>query len=185
MIAASNIVIAGKNKTREDINNRVRRNILHINSDLPITGEKLICRKNNWNLAVGGISLTNGLIGQVINSPDVGTFKNKTFKIDFKPDLINMAFRNIECDYEYLIADQQRRNFIKNNKFNKSNKFEFGYCVTTHTSQGGEYPFGIYIEEFLDKDIQSNLNYTGITRFKNGMIYVLPEYKNYYNGFKF
>ena len=185
MISASNIVIAGKNLTREGINKRVREEILHVNSDLPVMGEKLICRKNNWNLSLGGISLTNGLIGQVVNSPDVGSYKDKTFKIDFKPDLINLAFKDLECDYEYLMADQKKRAFLKNNKFNTSNKFEFGYCITTHTSQGAEYPFGIYMEEFLGNDIQRNLNYTGITRFRNGMIYVLPEYKNYFRGYNF
>ena len=185
MISASNIIIAGKNSTREFINNRVRRDILHINSDLPVMGEKLVCRKNNWNLSIGGISLTNGLIGQVVNAPDVGSFKNDVFEIDFKPDLINSAFRNVECDYRYLMADQQERNYIKQNRFNKSNKFEYGYCITTHCSQGCEYPFGIYMEEFLGKDIQANLNYTGITRFSKGLIYVLPEYKNYYTGYNF
>lgn len=185
MISASNIVIAGKNNTREDINYRVRNNILRINSDLPTMGEKLICRKNNWNLSIGGISLTNGLVGQVVNSPDVGSFQNNTFKIDFKPDLIDCAFRDIDCDYEYLKADQKTRLYLKNNSFNKANKFEFGYCITTHSAQGSEYPFGIYMEEFLNPDIQANLNYTGITRFRNGMIYVLPEYKNYYTGYNF
>ena len=185
MISASNIIIAGKNSTREFINNRVRRDILHINSDLPVMGEKLVCRKNNWNLSIGGISLTNGLIGQVVNAPDVGSFKNDVFEIDFKPDLINSAFRNVECDYRYLMADQQERTYIKQNRFNKSNKFEYGYCITTHCSQGCEYPFGIYMEEFLGKDIQANLNYTGITRFSKGLIYVLPEYKNYYTGYNF
>lgn len=185
MIAASNIVIAGKNSTREYINSRVRKNILHTDRDLPMMGEKLICRKNNWNLSVDGISLTNGLIGSVMSSPDVGSYKDDKFTIDFKPDLISGVFRNVECDYRYLMADQKERAYLKNDRFNKSNKFEYGYCITTHTSQGGEYPFGIYIEEYLGSDIQSNLNYTGITRFRDGLIYVLPEYKNYYHGCNF
>lgn len=185
MICASSIVIAGKNSTREMINRRVREDILHIDRDLPMMGEKLICRKNNWNLTLDGISLTNGLIGMVTNHPDVSGFKKDKFTIDFKPDLISKSFKDVECDYKYLMADQKERAYIKNNRFNKSNKFEFGYCITTHSSQGSEHDFGIYIEEFLGQDIQANLNYTGITRFRNGMIYVLPEYKNYYTGYTF
>ena len=67
---------------------------------------------------------------------------------------------------------------MMNNKIgSKLEMFEFGYASTTHISQGSQYFTGIYLEEHLHRDIQRNLNYTGITRFRNACIYVLPTHR--------
>ena len=179
MIRNSDIVLCGTNKTRDTINTHIRRDILGINNTLPVYGDRLICRKNNWNIEVSGISLANGLVGTVTSSPNVGCFDGKIFNIDFKPDLLNTSFTNIDCDYKYFVADPKDRERIKNDKFSKGNKFEYAYCSTTHLSQGSEYRGGIYIEENLG-GIQNNLNYTGITRFRNFLIYVKKNKKKYY-----
>lgn len=177
MIRASNIVLCGTNKTRDYYNYHIRNNILGFHTRLPLIGEKIICRKNNWRLDIDGICLTNGLIGQVIKAPDVESFDGRQFFIDFKPDLMNGFFRNLGCDYDYFIADYNKRNDIKRSPFSIGEKFEFAYTITTHLSQGAQYPSGIYIHEYLNKDIQRNLDYTGITRFKNFLIYVIPDKK--------
>lgn len=179
MIRNSDIVLCGTNKTRETINAHIRKDILGINSTLPVYGDRLICRKNNWNIETCGISLANGLVGTVTSSPNAGCFDGKIFNIDFKPDLLDRPFINLNCDYKYFIADPKDRERIKNDKYSKGNKFEFAYCSTTHLSQGSEYKGGIYIEENLGS-IQNNLNYTGITRFRNFLIYVKKNKKKYY-----
>ena len=180
MIAASDIVICGKNKTRDAITKRIRRDILHIYSDLPMMYEKLMCRRNNWDISSNGISLTNGLIGSIVNAPGPSDFDGKVFKIDFKPDLFNGLYRKLECNYDYLISDYETRKKIKFDKYANGNMLEFGYCGTAHTMQGSQYANGIYIEEFLNPDIQKNLNYTGVTRFTNSLIYVIPDRKKYW-----
>lgn len=178
MIQYANIVVCGKNKTRDEINNMVRRDILHTTTILPQFGERVICRKNNWKQTVGDISLANGLVGTVVKPPDVGTFGGKTFTMDFLPDLTNQPFQNLVCDYEYFTAKPDMRNVLKNNKYNSANKFEYAYASTTHLCQGAEYQQGIYIQEKLGgQDISSALNYTGITRFRNFLIYVVPSKK--------
>lgn len=179
MLIASDIIICGKNKTREIFNNRIRHDILKINSKLPVYGEKLICRKNNWTIELDGINLANGLIGTVVNSPSVENFYKDSFRLDFKPNMLNNAFINLQCDYQYLNAPYSKKDMLKNNKYNKSEKFEYAYAISTHLSQGAQFNKGIYYEEFLSKDIQCNLNYTGITRFRNSMIYVKPKRKYY------
>lgn len=177
MIASSNILLCGTNKTREFYNRHIRRDMLKIDCPTPLGGEKIICRKNNWHLSVDGISLTNGLIGQVVTPPTVSTYSDKKFTIDFKPDLLNSYFANLECDYEYFTANPEQRQFLKNSPYNNGEKFESAYSITTHLSQGAQYPVGIYIQEYLHKDIQKNLNYTGATRFSKYLIYVLPDKK--------
>ncbi|MDD3122085.1 MAG: AAA family ATPase [Candidatus Izemoplasmatales bacterium] len=182
MIAASNIVICGTNNTRDTLNSRVRNNILNINQKLPAYGEKIICRKNDWNLEVNGISLANGLIGSVIRdiSPlDINT-KKKEFIVDFKPDMFNGIFHDLKCDYEYFMANAANRAMLKNNRFNNAAKFEFAYAITTHLSQGAQYPSGIYFKEYFRRDVQSNLDYTGVTRFSDYVIIVLPRQRSRY-----
>lgn len=177
MLMMSDIIICGKNKTREIINNRIRHDILKINNELPLYGEKVICRKNNRFIERDGINLANGLSGYVVNNPDQSTFNGKTFKINFNPINSNIVFTNIDCDYKYFVSDNDTRQLIKNSKYSIGEKFEFGYAITCHLAQGSQYKKGIYIEEYLDKNIQNNLNYTGITRFSDLCIYVKKKNK--------
>ena len=82
------------------------------------------------------------------------------FLMDFKPDLLDAYFKDLECDYEYFTAPYEKREYIKNSKYHKGEKFEFAYAITTHISQGSQFNNGIYFEEYLNRDINNKLNYT-------------------------
>lgn len=182
MIRNSNIIICAKNGTKDRFNQHVRKDILGINYKLPIRGEKLICRKNQWNIEMNGIALANGLIGSVgkqMEPKDVD-LKNKIFSIDFIPDLFTGTFQGIKCDYEYFTSNTEQKQHLKNSPYAQSTaKFDFAYAITTHLSQGAQYPNGIYYKEYFRKDLQANLDYTGITRFSQFVIVVLPTKKFY------
>ena len=184
MIANSRIVICGKNVTRDKFINHIRHDMLGFHGDFPHYGERLVCRKNNWHIEAGGINLTNGLLGSCVSRPDMSVFNrtDQTFKLDFKPDLINTMdyFQGIDVDYRYLNGDKSVRDAIMSTRFSKGNKFEYGYAITTHMAQGAEFDHGIYIEEYLNKNINRNLNYVGITRFRLHCIYVKRRPRQYY-----
>lgn len=171
----ADMVVCGTNNHKDIINKIYRKNILGYTDEIPHLNEKIICRKNNWTIDVGGINLTNGLRGTVMNNPDVSRFNGKTFKIDFKPDLINGVFENIDVDYQYFVGNNDQRQYLKGSPYQEGEKFEFAYASTCHLSQGSQYQNGIYIEDYLRGGIQNNLNYTGITRFANKLIYVKPS----------
>lgn len=185
MIRMSNAIICGYNRTRDYFNEYVRHNILGYHTPLPKFGEKIVCRKNNWNIDLNGINLTNGLVGQVMNNIDVYDMEAtksgyKLFNTCFKPDLMNDTFQDLKCDYMYFVSDAQTRKKIKASPYSVGEKFEYAYATTTHLSQGGQYPSGIYIhEEFRDPNVQRSLDYTGVTRFKKFLIMVLPD-KTYF-----
>lgn len=180
MIAASQVVLCGKNKTRDELNNHVRQNILGIHTPMPKYGEKLICRKNNWGLECAGINLTNGLTGTVANAPDQTSFDGKTFRIDFVPDLLpNSCFVQVPVSYKYLIANKAMRDSLKHTGFVEGNLFEFGYAQTVHLAQGSQWAKGIYFEEYLNRDINARVHYTALTRFSNMCIYVKQKRKLY------
>lgn len=182
MIKSSQILICGKNNTRDYYTDYIRHHILNYNSTLPLYGERVVCRKNNWSIESNGINLTNGLLGNVINYPDITSMdrKRNTYILDFKPDLGDLPFKKVECDYKYLTAQSNIRQQLKNSPYSFGNKFEFGYAITTHMSQGSEFNNGIYIEEYLNPSINNKLNYVGLTRFRNFCIYVKRRPKKYY-----
>ena len=177
MIMSANMVICGKNATKDYINDKVRKEILNINSELPLYGERLMCVKNNYQYEVDGINLVNGLCGTVTNNPDVSNFDGKSFRLDFLPDLGSMQFNSVPIDYEYITSPYQERKRLKNRNYSNGELFEYAYASTVHKMQGQSLPRVVYIEEFLGQDIQNNLNYTAITRAKYGLIYVKPKRK--------
>lgn len=181
MLAYSNVILTCTNRSREGYNNYFRKEIAGYEGPLPHMGEKLICKKNNWLLEAGGINLTNGMSGIVINEPDVRNYNDKLFTIDFNPLLTNMPFLNIQCDYEYFIANFQRKQEIKMLRRPKqANQFDFGYAQTVHTAQGSQWNCGVYIKEPMRDANQ--VDYTAISRFARSAIIVVPNEKYYVGG---
>ena len=186
MLRSSPVLLCGKNATRDKYNEYIRRSVYGYKGDLPCTGEKVICRKNNWAIDVGGISLTNGLTGVILNRPDVSGFtKNgKSFRIDFMPDIsMDTIFKDVLVDYKYLNASKERRDVIKQNGYYEDNLFEFGYTQTVHLAQGSQWKCGIYMEEYIRPEMNTHLNYTALTRFSDMCIYVKKkrQYEVNYN----
>lgn len=176
ILPTAGVVLCGRNETRERYTNYIRHDILNKRSKLPDYGEKLICRINNWNLESGGINLTNGLTGRVINQPDVSTFDGKCFYIDFMPDLNPVPFNEIPVDYEFFTTDFTKRQQMKNFKYYTGEGFEFGYVQTVHVAQGSQWRTGVYFEEYMPTDM-NKLNYTALSRFSNKCIYVKKNRK--------
>lgn len=176
MLIKAGVVLCAKNETREKYTNMIRYDILKKNSKLPDYGEKLICRVNDWRMMSGGINLTNGLTGRVMNQPDVSTFDGKCFRIDFLPDLNPVPFINIPVDYRFFTTDFTHRKDMKNFNYCCGEAFEYGYVETVHVAQGSQWKTGIYFEEFLPQN-NAQLHYTALSRFSNKCIYVKKNRK--------
>ena len=169
MIGFADAIICGLNNTRDTLNNYVRSLLGYQDYQMPLYGERIICRNNNWDFVRGGIALTNGLAGTVLNQPDISGMNkySDTFSVDF----------------DYFTGTREIKNRIKEQAKHygvRGELFEFAYALTTHLAQGQEYFNGIYVEEFMRQNIQNQLNYTGITRFKNKLIYVRKTNKYFY-----
>lgn len=180
MLINSPVVLCGRNSTRDELTRHIREDLLHKGSALPSQYEKVICRRNNWLLEQGGINLTNGLSGFVLNEPDVRGFDGESFQIDFSPSIApSIVFHRISCNYKYLTSDREQRESMKKFRHVKGNFFEFGYAQTVHLAQGSQWRAGMYYEEYLNPNINNNLNYTAITRFSDMCIYVKQKRKYY------
>jgi len=169
MLVDNDIVICGKNRTRDNINRYVRESINKINKPFPIIGDKIICRQNNWSLSVlDNISLVNGLVGYV-KDIHLDTYTKKSVCIDFRPEfLIEEFFRRIPMDHNYLFKSYEER---KQSKRSYINKFEFAHAITAHLSQGSQYNnVLVYDEKMGNKEYYFKWLYTAITRATTGLI---------------
>lgn len=164
----TDVIITGTNRLRGEVNRLFREDILAIeNLEYPNFGEKVICRKNKWSESIkenGKIYLTNGLSGFVDNVQKSSYTKNSV-TIDFKPDFTKGYFKNLKVHIPYLNTDpgENKDMYIPPD----CNAFEYAYAITTHLSQGSQYP---RVTVFQEKHLASNreyftrLMYTAITR---------------------
>lgn len=155
-------IITATNRARDDINNHIRHNVLGIKSDLPVVGDRLICRQNDWDRSIeGNIYLTTGMTGTVI---DINRSLNtgKYMSIDFQPDISDEIFYNLMLDSEYIRKSYDER---KEHGFSTYEKFEYGYAVTCHAMQGSSADAVLYYDQwFHDADLTRKIRYTAITR---------------------
>lgn len=163
------MILCGKNKTRDNMNNLIIHDILKKKSLIPFIGAKVVNRQNNWNLAVNGISLTNGLVGYITNFSKKTAYKGY-YTIDFQPDFMDDEFEGLHIDTRYIVSDYNVR---KNFGFTKFEKFEYAYCISTHISQGSQYNRVLFLDEvFPDAETTKKLRYTAITRAIDSIIIV-------------
>lgn len=172
LLKTVDIIICGKNKTRSNLNRYIRRDIYKRGSSLEV-GDKLICRKNNWNINLNeDIYLINGLIGYVTSILSEDKYEKSYFSdINFKPDFLsNSYFEDIKIDLRYLHEEDMsiKQNYIMEED---GNLFEYGYAITSHLSQGSQYRnVLVYNESFGSHDNYRRMLYTAVTRAEKGLI---------------
>lgn len=157
------MIICGRNSTRDFINNYMRHEIFHIKEKQPIIGDKIICKQNNWDRCVNGIYLTNGTVGFVSDISDEH-LTDRHMMIDFVPEYDRSAmYYNIDLDTQFITRPYELR---KDMGFTKYTKFEYAYAITAHSSQGSQYNRVLFIDEPFGggKEMIKKLRYTAITR---------------------
>lgn len=170
----ADMVICGKNKTREYINDYIRGEIYNIKSRFPVVGDKMVCRKNNWNTFVDDdIPLTNGTFGEVTYI-DQSKFTMKSMVIDFLPDQMDECFYDLPIDNNYLFANIKDRN--EKSYYGNGNLFEYAYATTCQLAQGSQYDNLIVVEEVIgNSDYHRKWLYTAVTRAKKNLILIRPD----------
>jgi exodeoxyribonuclease-5 len=159
--------ICGYNKTVKRLNDDIRymRGIDVDNNIYPIIGEKLLCRKNNYDL-------------DIINGDDV--IVRKLGKIDKSNGIIHM---DLENEYGRLLQitkcnlgrfDEEIEKNVYYMKLNSYEQFYYSYVKTTHSCQGGQFKDGVIFNEAFgsDEDRRAWL-YTAITRFMDYFVLVI------------
>lgn len=178
---SADIILTSTNKQRQVVTDLYRKEIIKTDSPYPREDERVICRHNNQLMMLDQFMLTNGMIGR--SMCDVGRSmvdkKTRTFFMDFQPDVVagsNLFFDNMICDAEYL---QQPFGSNGMTSFKRpGEKFEYAHAITVHLSQGGQYDTVLYMDGFApDLEYLMRRRYTGATRAKKRLFYILPYTK--------
>ena len=161
----ADIVLTGTNKLRFQINDLFREEYLGFTRlEIPYLGEKIMCRRNNWNRTIGdNLYLTNGLTG-FIEYVDRESFNGKTIKLDFRPDFTNKVFRNTVVDYGHMMRNEDP---LEQNSYKLGmDMFEFAYAITTYSSQGSQWDnvVGLHEDFLSSREDRMRHLYTMITR---------------------
>ena len=171
----ADMILTGTNRLRYNINQYCREEIKGIKKlEYPHIGEKVICKKNNWGQSIDGkIYLTNGLTGFVDNVYK-DSYNGRTMKIDFRPDFTKKTFKNIEFDYNHMYAIPGQEEELNKLGF-YYDKMEYAYAITTHSSQGSQWPGVLYLHEDFMRDPvdKRRLMYTAVTRASESLIFVM------------
>lgn len=177
-------IIAGRNATVAKIN-QMAREYLGFTDTLPMIGDKIICKRNDWGtiLLDGKIqtALVNGLVGyctavQQTETLDKVPWKDEPvrtteYALNFRPTFEEKAeFQDIVFDPDSFYENKETRQYMK------KMIFQFAYCITCHAAQGSEWDNVIlYDDSWHDKReplFQARWRYTGITRAAKHLVWL-------------
>lgn len=172
-------IIAGKNVTKNIVNMQMRE-LLGFSGSL-VDGDKIICLRNNWNIASNYEEpLVNGLIG-IAKNPKIlsDQYIRKKISIDFYPNFLDDTeiFKDLKIDKKLLDTGEPSINRTNFKKFPKKipqeiQQFDYAYCITCHKSQGSQYNKVLVLEEHLKTSNHKKWLYTAATRAKKKLIIV-------------
>lgn len=169
LLAKAGVVIVSSNKSRDYVNQFIRKKVLGRKDDTPVIGDKMICRRNNWNIVAEGYPLTNGSTG-VIDYIDRSTFNGKKLSLDFHADYLNGCYYNLDIDINYLHSTWEEKKDI--GLYTNGNLMDYAYALTCQLAQGSEYN-SVFIRDEHNGGNESYHRkwlYTAITRAKKGLI---------------
>ena len=156
-------IIVGKNKTREAYNKYIRECVYERKGPVTI-GDKLICRKNNWDYFThDGLFLINGLVGTVTDI-DYEHSNNRYLSLELLPDGYKRPFTDIRLDRKLFNIPISKKREISSS-FSNYDVFEYAYAITCHLSQGSQYDnVLVKYEPMGTSDYCRKWLYTAITR---------------------
>lgn len=165
-------VLCGKNATRFDLNQRIRKAIWGDKYQIaPIEGDKIICLKNYWDRG----NLTNGTIGTI---GKIATLDSRSLKpmmlANFESD-IGDKYTILNMDYKIFTEGKTTVNKDNWRDFHREIRpmeFDYGYAITVHKSQGSEFDKVVLFNEYLGSEREHYLRwlYTGVTRASKKLI---------------
>ncbi len=165
--------ICATNKQRQIITDLYREYIVKTDSPYPVAGERMICRRNDWNLTVGDFPLTNGTTGICMSDVSRSNIDRKrgTYVMDFQPNFINNDyFDNLVCNFKFLDLPFGDKIMTR---IDEGHMVEFGHAITVHLSQGSSAPGVTFMDGYRrDQEYMARLRYTAVTRATQWLVYI-------------
>lgn len=146
-------LLAGRNVTRQGANARLRQ-LKGFHEPLPMPGDRLVCLRNNHNLA-----LLNGSIWNVEKtSPEWE--QRIDLEIASEEDPSNRL--KVECHSQHFLGVGKDIPFYEKKE---AEEFDYGNCLTVHKSQGSSWESVAVIDESnAFREHRHRWLYTALTR---------------------
>jgi len=153
LVTGADQVLVGRNKTRRAYNGRLRQ-LRGFTGDLPRSGEKLVCLRNNSKKG-----LLNGALFTVKSAGALRRGKVRMLVIPEESDgriqrvsVIPQFFEGGEGEIPYALRKD-------------SDEFDFGYALTVHKAQGSQWDeVALFDESWAFREHRARWLYTGVTR---------------------
>lgn len=189
MLLWADIILCATNKTRQELNAKVRQ--LKGYTEPLVTGEQIICLKNNWEeYSLMGSPLMNGQLCTITSDieekrgiiPRGAGVRGEIpyYYFDMETD-VGEPFVDIKAEknimlYEQSILTPQQRYKIMHNQYGfiLPDEFTYGYCITTWKAQGSEFKKVLIVEEAFpfDKKEHRQFMYTALTRASEKVVWI-------------
>ena len=185
-------ILTATNAKRQAINNQMRA--LQGRTGEPVDGDKIICLRNYWDdSSLNGDALINGTIGILQNSFQTWREIPRFVQSDIRKfdvlvgDLVipetNDIYQMTEMDRQMIITGEKCCDWRLSYKLGKlrpkygeivPKEFTYAYAITTHKSQGSEWPKVVVLEEKFpfDKVEHARWLYTACTRSSEKLVLV-------------
>jgi len=155
-LLAADQVLCGINRTRRTLNADIRKMLGFDQPQTPMSGEKLICLKNNRDKG-----LFNGGMWQVAAEPPP-VFDGEIFEL--KVNSLDLAGRTakVKVPLQFFCAEEDKLPASKHRKFDE---FDWGYAITVHKSQGSQWDNVLVMNEnYCFRETAIQWLYTAVTR---------------------
>lgn len=146
---AAEQILVGKNPTRKSINNRMRQ-LLERTSELPQTGDRLMCLRNNHEAGL--------LNGQMFTALDDARLDDGDLFLSVRGDDDGTEFWDVNSHIDYFKGLEPAGYDMP-----KANAFDYGYAMTVHKSQGSQWNNILLLHEWRGNN-PVEWYYTGLTR---------------------
>jgi exodeoxyribonuclease-5 len=163
-ILAADQVLVGRNSTRRFLNTAIRE-ALGRETEMPVTGDRLVCLRNNH-----GLGVYNGGLYRVVGQPSQARFSDKLSMTVISDDLPDTPEVRIGVRPEFFSHEEHR---LSKSELRKTHQFGYGYALTVHKAQGSQWDHVIIDNESSSfHDIRQRWLYTAITRAKKSVTIV-------------
>ncbi len=153
LVTGADQVLVGLNKTRRAYNARLRE-LRGFTGELPQSGDKLVCLRNNRKKGL--------LNGALFTVKSAGALRRGKVSMLVTPeDGEGVKFQRVGVIPQMFGAESDIPYALRKN----SDEFDFGYALTVHKAQGSQWDdVTLFDESFAFREHRSRWLYTGVTR---------------------
>ncbi len=153
LVTGADQVLVGLNKTRRAYNARLRE-LRGFTGELPQSGDKLVCLRNNRKKGL--------LNGALFTVKSAGALRRGKVRMLVSPeDGECVRFQRVAVIPQLFGAESDVPYALRKD----SDEFDFGYALTVHKAQGSQWDdVTLFDESFAFREHRSRWLYTGVTR---------------------